>query len=80
MPSFILLDPGITKTQVNMCEKIVYDTYHMFSRTKNGKIVEKLFFVSKSGPLMIKLDHVILFEYYFRPFDSARRLSSCLGP
>ena len=55
-------------------------TYHMFSRLKNREIDKRLMlFVSNSGPQLIKLDHVILFEYYFPPFDSARRPSSCLG-
>ena len=57
MPSYILLYPVIVKPEVNMCEKIVYGMLYVF-KPKNRKIVQ-FFFVGKSGPLIIKLDHVI---------------------
>ena len=34
MPSFILLDLGITNPQVNLCGKIVHDISHVF-KVKN---------------------------------------------
>ena len=43
----------------------------MFFKTKNwNNYQNKNFF--KIGPLMIRLDYVILFLYYFYPFDLVR--------
>ena len=71
MPSLILLDPGITEKQVNLCEKIVYDiSNNVFQDKKLEKLSKQNFF--KIGPLIIRLDYVLLFQYYFYPFDLVR--------
>ena len=71
MPSLILLDPGITEKQVNLCEKIVYDiSNNVFQDKKLEKLSKQNFF--KIGPLIIRLDCVLLFQYYFYPFDLVR--------
>ena len=44
-----------------------------------GKKMEKLKKIRPKGTSHINLDHVIMFKYYFPPFNLVRRSSSFIG-
>ena len=73
----VLRNFGTIKSEFSI-SNIELDISHVFKGKKIGKLLKKKF-VGKSGPLIFRLDYVILFEYSFTPFNLVRCPSSFLG-